>query len=75
LDAYKVKTKRMTKAKKNAQEQWIGSITLTARKVGCSPKYVSMVLRDALGKYKNRDTELVKRIRQVNKEVVNFINP
>lgn len=59
----------MTKAKKNYKQPWWGSYTVIARKVGCSPKYVGMVLRGELGKYAERDTELVKRIREVNSEV------
>ena len=37
---------------------------VVAHKVSCSRKYVRMVLVGKLGKYKNRDTELVKKIRE-----------
>lgn len=59
----------MTKAKKNYKQPWRGSYIVIARKVGCTPKYVSMVLRDKLGKYNDRDTKLVKQIQRVNREV------
>lgn len=69
LNCYKGKTKTMTKAKKNYKQPWRGSYIVIARKVGCTPKYVSMVLRDKLGKYNDRDTKLVKQIQRVNREV------
>ena len=62
----------MTKAKKNYKQPWRGSYSVIAREVGCTPKYVSMVLRDELGKYSGRDTELVKRINKANREVENI---
>jgi hypothetical protein len=67
--SYKVITKRMTKTKKSYKQPWRGSYIVIARKVGCTPKYVSMVLRDKLGDYNGRDTKLVKQIRKVNREV------
>lgn len=66
---YKVTVKRMTKAKKNYKQPWRGSYIVIARKVGCTPQYVSMVLNSKLGKYSERNSDLVKRIKKVNREV------
>lgn len=60
----KVKVKEMIKAKKNEDHLPKGSYSLIARMVGCTPKYVSMVLNDKLGKYSARKTKRVERIRQ-----------
>lgn len=58
----------MENQKKDFKKHWKGAFALIARKVGCSPKYVSLVLRDKLGKYNERDTRLVKKIRKLYEE-------
>ena len=65
----------MVNAKKNYKQPWRGSHIVVAHKVGCTAKYVSMVLRGKLGKYGERDTELVKQIRKVNAEIEKLFNP
>jgi hypothetical protein len=54
----------MTNANKNLSSPLKGTYFLIARKLGCNSKYVSRVLRGKLGKYNDRDTELVKKIRE-----------
>jgi hypothetical protein len=71
----KVKGKEMEKTKKDYKEPWRGTFLVIARKVGCTPKYASMVLRDKLGKYSDRDTELVKRIHEVAAEIDEMLKP
>ena len=41
-----------------------GTYNLIAKKVGCTRKYVGIVLENKLGKYDKRETELVKMIRE-----------
>ncbi len=48
---------------------------LIARKLGCHPKYVSRVLNGKLGKYNDRDTDLVKKIRDTAAEVEEMFKP
>jgi hypothetical protein len=59
----------MEKTKKLSDKPLKGLYTVIARKVGCSPKYVNMVLNEQLGKYTDRDTELVKKIRETAVEL------
>jgi hypothetical protein len=54
----------MEKAKNKKSNYLRGTYNLIAHKFGCHPKYVSRVLNNRLGKYEDRDTELVKRIRE-----------
>ncbi len=42
-----------------------GTYHLIAKRLGCTPTYVSMVLRNKLGKYDKRKTTLVKEIRDL----------
>jgi len=65
----------MTKQKKVCEQPWKGRYTAIARKVGCSSKYVSLVLNCKLGKYSERETELVNQIRQTNTELEKMFNP
>lgn len=64
----------MAKAKKDYKAPWRGSHLVIARKVGCTPQYVSMVLYGKLGKYTDRDTDLVKRIHTVADEIDEMFN-
>ncbi len=54
----------MEKTKKVSHNYLRGAYNLIAHKYGCSRKYVILVLEDKLGKYSDRDTDLVKRIRE-----------
>jgi len=65
----------MEKANKNFNQYMRGSYMAISRKLGCSPKYVSMVLRDKLGKYTDRDTELVKKIKAMALELEEMFKP
>ena len=47
---------------------------MIARKCGCTPKYVSLVMNDKLGKYSKRNTELVKEIRHTASEIEDIFN-
>jgi reverse gyrase len=60
--------------KTNEVRKFTGMYTAIARACGCSEKYVSMVLKDNLGKYKDRDTQLVKNIRQKAEELNTILN-
>ncbi|HLN56120.1 MAG TPA: hypothetical protein VK207_09010 [Bacteroidales bacterium] len=55
----------MEKTNKSSFEDLRGTYNLIARKVGCSRKYVYRVLEGRLGKYSNRETALVKKIREM----------
>jgi hypothetical protein len=65
----------MEKPKKDYKEPWRGTFLVIARKVGCTPKYASMVLRDKLGKYSDRNTEMVKKIRDTAAEIDKMFSP
>lgn len=52
----------MEKTKETYKEPWRGAFLVIAKKAGCTSKYASLVLRDKLGKYSNRNTDMVKRI-------------
>jgi hypothetical protein len=71
----KVKGKEMEKTKKNYKAPWRGAHLVIARKVGCTPQYVAMVLYGHLGKYVDRDTELVKQIHAVSAEIEEMLKP
>jgi hypothetical protein len=71
----KVKAKEMEKTKKNNDQSLRGTYILVARKLGCTPKYVSMVLRGKLGIYTERDTELVMKIRETAAAINEMFNP
>jgi hypothetical protein len=63
MNLNKVKAKSMEKTKKSFKTPFYGFFVIIAVRVNCTPKYVSMVLNGNLGKYTERDTELVKKIR------------
>lgn len=67
--------KEMKNQKKEFKQPWKGSHMVIALKLGCHPKYVSLVLRSKLGKYNDRDTELVRRIREINDELEKLTSP
>lgn len=54
----------MEKTNKVSRNYLRGTYNLIAQKYQCSRRYVAMVLEDELGKYSDRDTELVKKIRE-----------
>lgn len=70
----KVKSKEMEKTKKDYKIPWRGAHLLIARKVGCTPQYVGMVLHGNLGKYSDRDTELVKQIHTISALIEEMFN-
>lgn len=72
---HKVKVKSMGKTKKNYEMPKLGMRKLIARKVGCSPNYVGKVLNGSLGKYTERDTNLVKKIRTTAAELEEMFSP
>jgi hypothetical protein len=65
----------MEKAKKEYKPLFKGINIIIAVRVGCSSKYVSMVLNGNLGKYTERDTELVKQIRANADEITRLLRP
>lgn len=65
----------MKKAKKEYKPLFKGINIIISVRVGCSPKYVSMVLNNKLGKYTERDTELVKQIRANADEITQLLRP
>jgi DNA-binding LacI/PurR family transcriptional regulator len=65
----------MEKANKNSSTPLRCTYLLIARKLGCHPKYVSRVLNGKLGKYNDRDTDLVKKIRETAEEVNKMFSP
>jgi hypothetical protein len=71
----KVKAKSMGKAKKSYKAPFTGFYLIIAVRVNCTPTYVSMVLNDRLGKYNDRDTELVKQIRTNADEITRLLRP
>jgi hypothetical protein len=65
----------MEKAKKDYKPLFRGFFVIIAVRVNCTPKYVSMVLNGNLGKYTDRDTELVKQIRANADEITRLLRP
>jgi hypothetical protein len=65
----------MNKTNKISAKPLRGTYLLIARKMGCHPKYVSRVLRGKLGKYTDRDTNLVKKIRETAAEIDKMFTP
>lgn len=63
----------MVKAKKDYKPPFFGIYLIISVRVGCTPKYVSMVLNGNLGKYTDRDTELVKQIRANEAEIAQLL--
>ncbi len=64
----------MGKTKKSYKSLGKGSISMIARKVSCSPKYVGMVLNNRLGNYADRDTDLVNEIRKAAAKLEKLLN-
>lgn len=54
----------MNKSIANAKKPFDGYYTVIAKACGCSRFYVKKVLTNDLGEYADRDTELVRNIRQ-----------
>lgn len=52
-----------------------GYYSVIGKACGCTGKYAKMVLTNNLGKYKNRDTELVRRIHAKAEEIRRVIAP
>jgi hypothetical protein len=65
----------MEKTKKDYKSPFRGMFLIIAVRVGCTPKYVSMILNGNLGKYTDRDTELVKQIRANADEITRLLRP
>lgn len=65
----------MEKTNKDSTTSLRGTYLLIARKLGCHPKYVGRVLNNKLGKYNDRDTELVRQIRAVSAEIEEMFKP
>ena len=65
----------MEKTKKEYRPLFKGINIIIAVRVGCSPKYVSIVLNNNLGKYTDRDTDLVKKIRANADEITKLLRP
>lgn len=61
--------KNLDMSTKSSEKPFDGYYTIIAKACGCSSKYVQMVLTKNLGKYKERETELVMRIRQKAAEI------
>ena len=71
----KVKAKSMEKTKKSFKAPFTGFYLIIAVRVNCTPTYVSMVLNDNLGKYTDRDTELVRKIHANADEISQLFKP
>jgi hypothetical protein len=65
----------MEKTNKNYSKPTRGTYSLIARKLGCHSKYVGRVLNGKLGKYNERDTDLVKKIRETAADIEEMFNP
>ncbi len=65
----------MEKANKNYKPLFRGIFVIIAVRVNCTPKYVSMVLNDKLGKYSGRDTKLAQKIRTEAAEIEQLLAP
>lgn len=55
--------KKVNKSIVSSKKPFDGYYSVIARACGCSRLYVKKVLTNDLGKYADRDTELVRRIR------------
>lgn len=71
----KVKVKEMEKTKKDYKAPFKGMFLIIGVRLNCTPQYVSMVLHGRLGKYTDRDTELVKKIRANATEIEELLRP
>ena len=71
----KVKAKSMEKTKKSFKAPFTGFYLIIAVRVNGTPTYVSMVLNDNLGKYTDRDTELVRKIHANADEISQLFKP
>jgi hypothetical protein len=65
----------MEKTKNDYKPLFKGINIIIATRVGCSTRYVSMVLNGSLGKYTDRDTELVKKIKANAEEIFQLLKP
>ncbi len=65
----------MGKTKKSFKAPFKGFFVIIAVRVNCTPKYVSLVLNDKLGKYNERDTILVQQIRANADEITRLLRP
>ena len=65
----------MENQKKSYTQPWRGFYQAIARKLRCHPKYVSRVMRGALGKYVDRDTELTRQIREMAAGIEKMFEP
>ncbi|HPD95366.1 MAG: hypothetical protein H6537_00600 [Bacteroidales bacterium] len=52
-----------------------GYYSVIGKACGCTGKYAKMVLTNNLGKYKNRNTELVRKILAKAEEIRKVISP
>jgi len=65
----------MAKANKNQKPPFYGYYQAIGGMCGCSAQYASKVLNDRLGKYSERDNELVQKIRAKAEEMNSILNP
>jgi len=56
--------KNLDKSTRRSEKPFHSYYTVIGKVCGCSGKYAKLVLTGRLGKYSDRDTELVKKIRQ-----------
>lgn len=61
--------KNLDKSTKISEKPFDGYYTVIGKACGCSGKYAKMVLKKNLGKYSERETDLVKKIRQKAAEI------
>lgn len=64
----------MLKANKKVKVPFSGYYQAIAKVCDCSSQYVKMVLNDNLGRYPDRNSELVTKIREKAKELDGFLN-
>lgn len=65
----------MGKTKKSYRAPFWGFNLIIATRVGCTSQYVGKVLHGNLGKYTDRDTELVKQIHAQATEIEQIFKP
>lgn len=68
----KYMTKGTKKSTENQNKPFASYYEAVGKACGCSGKYARMVLKKKLGKYQKRDTELVNKIREKDKELRNY---
>lgn len=67
--------KKTIKSNQNQDKPFDSYYSIIGKACGCSRKYAKQVLENNLGKYQDRDTDLVRRIRAKAKDILKAIEP